>query len=138
MSSISPDELLKAHGLKNTRQRQIVLEQLAKVNTAVSQPELEKILGKEMDRVTLYRILSSFEEKGIVHSILDLNGTTNYASCSSSCTAVEHHDEHLHFNCTNCLKIYCLDIKIPNVKMPAGFKAANMTTTASGICKNCS
>ena len=138
MSSISPEELLKAHGLKNTRQRQIVLEELAKVNNALSQPELEKKLGKEMDRVTLYRILSSFEEKGIVHSVLDLHGTTNYASCSTDCTAGHHHDQHLHFNCTNCMKIFCLDVKIPNVKMPVGFKASNINTTALGICSNCS
>jgi Fur family ferric uptake transcriptional regulator len=138
MSSVNPDMVLKAHGLKNTKQRQLVLEELAKMNSAVSQPELEKTLGKEMDRVTLYRILSTFEEKGIVHSILDLNGTTNYASCSASCTEGHHHDEHLHFNCTNCLKIYCLDVKIPNVKMPSGFKAAHIETTASGLCNHCS
>lgn len=138
MSSISPDEILKTHGLKNTRQRQIVLEELAKTNSALSQPELEKTLGKVMDRVTLYRILSSFQEKGIVHSVLDLNGTTNYASCSTACTEGHHHDQHLHFNCTNCMKIYCLDVKVPNIKMPIGFKATNINTTASGICSNCS
>ena len=138
MSSVSPDEILKTHGLKNTRQRQIVLEELAKVDSAVSQPELEKKLGKDMDRVTLYRILSMFQEKGIVHSVLDLNGTTNYASCSSSCTEGHHHDQHLHFNCTNCSKIYCLDVKIPNLKMPAGFKATAINTIATGICNNCS
>ena len=138
MNSVSPDELLKTHGLKNTKQRQLVLEALAKTKSALSQPELEKTLGKVMDRVTLYRILSSFEEKGIVHSVLDLNGTTNYASCSTACTEGHHHDQHLHFNCTNCQKIYCLDVKIPNIKMPLGFKAININTTASGICSNCS
>ena len=138
MNSVSPDELLKNHGLKNTKQRQLVLEELAKTKSALSQPELEKTLGKVMDRVTLYRILSSFEEKGIVHSVLDLNGTTNYASCSTACTEGHHHDQHLHFNCTNCQKIYCLDVKIPNIKMPLGFKAINIKTTASGICSNCS
>lgn len=138
MNSVSPDELLKNHGLKNTKQRQLVLEELSKTKSALSQPELEKTLGKVMDRVTLYRILSSFEEKGIVHSVLDLNGTTNYASCSTACSEGHHHDQHLHFNCTNCSKIYCLDVKVPNIKMPPGFKATNINTTASGICSNCS
>ncbi|RZK76351.1 MAG: transcriptional repressor [Pedobacter sp.] len=137
MSNNHPDEVLRAHGLKNTKQRQIVLEELAKVNSAISQPELEKKVGNAMDRVTLYRILSTFQEKGIVHSVMDQNGTNNYASCSPSCKEGHHHDDHLHFNCTNCSKIYCLDVKIPAIKMPAGFTAQTINTIASGICVNC-
>ena len=137
MSNNHPDEVLKAHGLKNTKQRQIVLEELAKVNSAISQPELEKKVGKAMDRVTLYRILSTFQEKGIVHSVMDQYGTNNYASCSPSCKEGHHHDDHLHFNCTNCSKIYCLDVKIPALQMPTGFTAHTVNTIASGICTNC-
>lgn len=134
---IDPVNILKEHDLKHTKQRVRVLEEIALDQVAISQPELEKKLGKEIDRVTLYRILNIYEDKGILHRIMDMNGTANYAICSSSCSEHHHHDEHLHFNCTNCLKIYCLEVNIPKVNMPDGFTATTFNTTAYGICKKC-
>jgi len=134
---IDPVNILKTHDLKHTKQRVRVLEEIALEQSAVSQPELEKKLGKEIDRVTLYRILNAYEDKGILHRIMDMNGTANYAICSSSCTEHHHHDEHVHFNCTNCLKIYCLQVSIPKFKMPEGFKANAISSTAYGICEKC-
>ena len=136
--SIDPINILKEHSLKHTKQRIRVLEEIALDTVAISQPELEKKLGKEIDRVTLYRILNIYEDKGILHRIMDMNGTANYAICSSSCSEDHHHDEHVHFNCTNCTKIYCLDVVLPQIKMPQGFTAATMHTTAYGICEKCS
>lgn len=133
----SPADILKEHDLKHTKQRVRVLEEIALDKAAVSQPELEKKLGKEIDRVTLYRILNAYEDKGILHKIMDISGTANYAICSSSCSEHDHHDEHVHFNCTNCLKIYCLEVNVPRIKMPVGFKANTVSSTAYGICDKC-
>ncbi|MES2456948.1 MAG: transcriptional repressor [Bacteroidota bacterium] len=132
-----PVEILKSHNLKHTWQRVRVLEEIALDQFALSQPELEKKLGKEIDRVTLYRILNTYEDKGILHRVMDINGTANYAICSPSCKVHEHHDEHVHFNCSNCLKIYCLEVSIPKLKLPKGFKANAASLTAYGICENC-
>ncbi len=133
----SADEILKKHGLKNTRQRQVVLKEFSTTKNALSQPELEKRLKGEMDRVTLYRILSSFEESGILHSILDMHGTNNYAVCASSCSADHHKDEHVHFNCTKCEKVYCLETKVPSVKVPDTFKADHVSLIVTGLCNTC-
>jgi len=135
--NIDPVNLLKEHDLKHTKQRVRVLEEIALDNVAISQPNLEKKLGKEIDRVTLYRILNTYEEKGILHRIMDMNGTANYAICSSSCSEAHHHDEHVHFNCTNCLKIYCLEVDVPRIKVPKGFTAKTVSSTAYGICEKC-
>ena len=138
MKKIDPVNLLKEHSLKHTKQRVRVLEEIALDAVAISQPELEKKLGKEIDRVTLYRILNIYEDKGILHRIMDMNGTANYAICSSSCSEKHHHDEHVHFNCIQCSKIYCLEVALPNLNMPAGFKATTVNTTVYGICEKCS
>ena len=98
---------------------------------------LEKKLGKEIDRVTLYRILNTYVEKGILHRIVDLNGTANYAICSSACSANQHHDEHVHFNCTNCNKVFCLATKVPEISITAGFKVETINLIAYGICNEC-
>lgn len=134
----TPVEILRQNQLKNTKQRVRVLEEITSDSTAISQPELEKKLGKEIDRVTLYRILNTYEDKGILHRIIDINGTANYAICSSACTAHHHHDEHVHFNCTNCSKIYCLETKVPRIDIPNGFETESLNLIAYGICKKCS
>ncbi|SUJ22557.1 Uncharacterised protein [Sphingobacterium spiritivorum] len=52
--------LLRSNKLKVTQPRLRVLEIVSAKNSAISQPDLEKILGTEIDRVTLYRILANF------------------------------------------------------------------------------
>ncbi|RFZ84073.1 transcriptional repressor [Mucilaginibacter terrenus] len=132
------EELLEKHQLKKTTARLNVLSTMYGKKSATSQPELESVL-QDIDRVTLYRILNVFEEKGIIHKVFDLNGTANYAVCSSGCEEHHHHDEHLHFNCKVCKSVFCLnDMSLPNIKLPAGFRAEGFTLYASGLCPSCS
>ena len=131
-------ELLNKHQLKKTGPRLSVLSILKSRQMATSQPELEAIIGKDVDRVTLYRTLNTFEQKGIIHKVLDLNGTANYALCHSSCNEQEHKDEHVHFNCTSCLQVYCLEaLQIPHLVMPAGFMPHTVNFIVYGICEHC-
>ena len=132
------EALLERHRLKKTAPRLRVLSMLTAKNVATSQPDLESVM-EDIDRVTLYRILNAFEEKGIIHKVFDLNGTANYAMCSSNCEENHHHDEHLHFNCTSCNNVYCLDeLDLPPIKLPNGFKPEGFTLYATGLCPKCS
>ncbi len=131
------EALLDSHHLKKTGPRLRVLSMLSSKNVATSQPDLEGVMS-DIDRVTLYRILNAFEEKGIIHKIFDLNGTANYAMCSSDCGEHSHHDEHLHFNCINCKNVYCLDdMNLPPISLPPGFKPQGFTVYANGLCPKC-
>jgi Fur family ferric uptake transcriptional regulator len=130
--------LLHKNHLKATGPRLGVLQIIANRDSAISQPILEKLMGEEVDRVTLYRILRTFEEKGILHKVIDLNGTANYAICFSDCTEHQHHDEHFHFNCTQCKNVYCLnDLHLPSIQIPIGFKAESVNLAITGICNHC-
>ena len=129
--------LLEKHHLKKTGPRLKVLSMLSAKNVATSQPDLEGVMD-DIDRVTLYRILNAFEEKGIIHKVFDLNGTANYAMCSSNCGENHHHDEHLHFNCINCNNVYCLDdMHLPAINLPNGFRPDGFTLYATGLCPKC-
>ncbi len=131
-------QVLKANQLKVTQPRLRVLDIISTKLSAISQPELEKILGSEIDRVTLYRILASFEEKGILHKVFDLNGTATYAFCSTKCTADHHHDQHVHFICSVCNSVYCLDeIALPKINLPSDFSLHSIAINAVGICDIC-
>lgn len=131
------EHLLKRHHLKRTEPRLRVLSLLSDKKVATSQPDLESVIA-DVDRVTLYRILGAFEEKGIIHKVFDLNGTANYALCSSECEEHQHHDEHLHFNCTVCKNVYCLDdLDLPELSLPKGFKLEGFSFSATGVCPKC-
>jgi len=130
--------LLRQHKLKVTQPRLHVLGVIAEKNTAISQPELERLLGDHIDRVTLYRVLATFEEKGILHKIFDLHGTATYAICSTDCNENHHHDEHVHFICSACNSIYCLDdIKLPKINLPQGYQLNSIGVNAVGLCAQC-
>jgi Fur family ferric uptake transcriptional regulator len=131
------EDMLDKHQLKKTAPRLRVLSMMYSKNTATSQPDLENVMH-DIDRVTLYRILNVFEEKGIIHKVFDLDGTANYAVCHSDCEANHHHDEHVHFNCTVCKNVYCLnELSLPSITLPAGFKLESFTLYASGLCPKC-
>lgn len=131
-------ELLRESKLKVTTPRLRVLNEITQKDAAISQPDLEKIIGKDIDRVTLYRILSSFEEKGIVHKIFDLNGTATYAMCTSNCTENHHHDQHVHFICSICNSVYCLnEVSLPRINLPTRFTLHSLAINAVGLCSAC-
>ncbi|MGB3064952.1 Fur family transcriptional regulator [Sphingobacterium thalpophilum] len=137
-SNTAYPDILKRNNLKVTQPRLRVLEIISTKDSAISQPELEKLLGKDIDRVTLYRVLASFEEKGIIHKIFDLHGTATYAMCSTDCSEHDHHDQHVHFICRLCNSVYCLDdITLPKVSIPAGFSLEAIAVNALGVCNHC-
>lgn len=131
-------QLLRRHKLKVTQPRLSVLEIIANNEAAISQPDLERVLGKSVDRVTLYRVLAVLEEKGILHKIFDLQGTATYALCSPACDEHEHHDQHVHFICSTCNSIFCLDeIDLPKIQVPSGYQLQQVGINAVGICATC-
>ena len=131
-------QILRSNQLRVTQPRLRVLEIIDTKKSAISQPDLEKILGNEIDRVTLYRILGSFEEKGIVHKVFDLNGTATYAICSTACTAHHHHDQHVHFICSTCNSVFCLnEISLPGIVIPTNFSLHSVAINAVGLCDKC-
>src|SRR5262249_16711864 len=107
-------ELLRQHDLRITGCRKDILELFMHSQAALSQPEVEKEFGDEHDRVTIYRTLASFMEKGLLHKVPDDAGAARYALCSG-CREHEHHDSHIHFKCQACGSTHCLDeIQFPN------------------------
>ena len=131
------DQILKKYKLKNTSCRHEVLELLLKENHAMSHAELEASVDENYDRVTLYRTLKTFQERGLIHKVLDDNGAAKYAPCSD-CSAGEHHHEHVHFKCNICGNTVCIeDITIPKINLPQGFTIEERNLLVSGTCNKC-
>ncbi len=134
---IGVDAILEEHGLKKTRLRHAVLSILVDTDKGLSHQDISKALDIDFDRVTLFRTLHSFEETGILHKIIDPNGTAKYAYSAPEKDEKEH--SHAHFICLKCEHIFCLDDIFPlqSVKVPKGFKKSTLDVQVKGWCKDC-
>ncbi len=117
--------------------RLLVLDYLLERQTAISLNDIEKGM-QPADRITIYRTLKTFEQKGLVHLIDDGTGTHKYALCNNDCGPEEHHDLHVHFYCNICKETYCLaDSPIPHIILPDGFGFTEMNLVVKGYCNRC-
>ena len=132
------DDILKKNQLSVTGSRKSILELFLASNGALAHADIEKRTGEKFDRVTVYRTLQSFMEKGIIHTIPSSDNSIRYALCKDDCSEGHHHDNHVHFLCNECGKTICLDsVTVPEVKLPKGFKPLERQMIVSGICGDC-
>lgn len=135
---IGSERLLKIFKMRSTPSRKEILDLFLKRTYALSHGDIEKEISNALDRVTVYRTLKTFLDKGLIHKVLDDQGSLKYALCKEACSETGHHHDHVHFKCTHCLQTNCLDLEIPAIKLPRGYKAKEMNILIQGICKQCS
>ncbi len=132
------EQILKDFQLRNTSSRADILRLFLHHGYALSYSDIEREVAETYDRVTVYRTLKTFLDKGVVHKVLDNEGSLKYALCKEHCTTAEHHHEHVHFKCTHCGQTTCLDdMKIPGMTLPSGYKATELNLLIQGICPKC-
>ena len=131
-------DILKRNQLSVTESRRKILELFRNNTGALAHADIEKRTGEHFDRVTIYRTLQTFVEKGIVHTIPTADNSVLYALCKDECKESHHHDNHVHFICDECGTTYCLEnISIPALSLPKGFVVKRTDVVASGICDKC-
>jgi Fur family transcriptional regulator, ferric uptake regulator len=122
--------------IRLTTQRQIILEELAKVKSHPSASELYDMVRKRLPRIglgTVYRNLELMAESGMILKI-EVGGTQKRFDATT--------EEHYHIRCSDCGKVD--DINVPVIKELAA-QAANSTpylilghhVEFTGICSAC-
>ena len=131
-------EDLKSAGLKVTLPRLKILEVLEKSsNHHMSAEDIYRILMEQHQDVgvaTIYRVLTQFEESGIVNK---LNFDNNQAVYELS--NVEHHD---HLVCVKCNVIIefqddVIERHQLQIARKYGFQLTDHSLYLYGLCKNC-
>jgi Fur family ferric uptake transcriptional regulator len=131
-------EILKRNGLSVTDSRKRILELFLDSEGALAHADIEKNTDAAFDRVTVYRTLQTFVDKGIIHQIPTTDNSILYALCKHKCEEGNHHDNHVHFICESCEKTTCLDdVIVPAVKLPKGFMPEHSAMIVTGICIDC-
>lgn len=144
MNSIEPkisgsrlNDILRRKHLSVTDSRKKILSLFLSSKDALAHGDIEKKAGEKFDRVTVYRTLQTFVEKGIIHTIPTADNSIRYALCKE-CEEGHHHDEHVHFVCSNCGRTICLDdVVSPKIELPQGYVAQEVQVVINGVCKDC-
>jgi Fur family ferric uptake transcriptional regulator len=130
--------MLKRNSLSITDSRKKILQLFLEQTGALAHADIEKKAGEKFDRVTVYRTLQTFVDKGIIHTIPTADNSIRYAVCKDECSEGHHHDHHIHFVCSNCNNTYCLDdVVTPEIKLPKGYSAEHVEVVVEGVCKKC-
>lgn len=132
-------EILRKNGLRLTQCRNAIIEVFCTSNMAIGHAELDSaLMEQEFDRVTIYRTINTFLEKGIIHKVMDGSGVGKFALCSPKCDEHQHHDDHVHFSCIKCGNTTCMeDLLIPQLTLPQGYEVKEAALLLKGTCGNC-
>src|SRR6476619_6565352 len=131
------NDILRRKHLSVTDSRKKILSLFLNTKDALAHGDIEKKAGEKFDRVTIYRTLQTFVEKGIVHTIPTADNSVLYALCKD-CTEGHHHDDHVHFVCSACDRTICLDDVISSkIDLPEGYKADRQKVVIHGTFKDC-
>ena len=130
---------LESNGLSVTGSRLKVLSKLREAKRPLSIGQIVALFSEgELDRVTAYRTLSAFLDRGIVHRIEGDNGTWHYEICK--CPETEH-ALHSHFVCSECKKVMCLEstrVAFPYKEIrECNLSVEDVQVKFTGICGHC-
>lgn len=123
---------------RNTAARTEILRYICESGKALSHPDIQEGAGVSCDRVTIYRVLDRLQEEGLVHKVIDIDGTVRYAACHSCGAAHAHTHSHVHFSCSKCHSVTCLEQVQPELRLPRKYKMQEVHFMVSGICAACS
>lgn len=131
----STEEVFATKNIRLTTMRILIYEYMEVATVALSLLEIEKYFHKA-DKVTIYRTIQTFLERGLVHKILDEN-VAKYKLCGDVCSEDNHKDRHLHFYCKKCKETTCRDEVILPENMESQLQIDEIQILAKGICEKC-
>lgn len=136
MNNTDISDYLTGKNIKPTPNRILIAKELMKATSPISLSDLEEALYS-IDKASIYRVLELFAKKEIVHVIEDGSRSLKYELCHSD---THHHidDQHVHFYCEKCNKVYCFEqVPVPHIEIPDSFEVKSINYMLKGICPKC-
>lgn len=122
---------------RNTRQRQVVLEELQKLTTHPTAAELYEITRARLPKIslgTVYRNLELLTQNGVIQKL--------HISCGDEARFDGNPERHYHVRCVRCDRVDDLhdlpgDFVKGGVKSLSGYKILGFRLEFVGICPEC-
>ena len=131
-------DLLSAHGIRKTTFRMELLGVFIESKYGLSFKDIKGRITSTQDKVTIYRALDAFLEKGLIHKVPATNNVSKYALCPEEYSEETYEEDHAHFICTQCGNTFCMDeIELPVFKNIKGYKVKKSKLTLEGDCPDC-
>lgn len=143
-------EMIAENGLKPTKARISILNIMLNSKKALSHHDILALLQgvKEIDRVTVYRVLDWLLEHDFVHRIsgddrvwkYQLNSTErSFKPPSGSQSQLLNNHSHAHLHCQSCHTVLCLDELAANIpkEIFGDYQISNVELNLKGVCKEC-
>lgn len=128
---------LENKSVKPTVNRILVYNVLAQMGKPVSLRDMEEEM-LELDKSSIFRVLTLFAEHDVVHAFEDGRGILHYELCHHHEGECHHTDGHLHFYCETCQQSFCLeDTPIPTIHLPEGYTPHSISFVVKGECPTC-
>lgn len=127
-------DILNSNQLKNTHCRNEIIAIMEKTATALTEKEIKQMLSTTYDRTTLYRTLKRLVQHDILHKIVIDERITTYSIANK----VTQKEEHPHFFCIKCNKVFCLHNLPIQVQNPSEeYLVTDRQLLFKGLCKTC-
>lgn len=129
-------DIMEKVNIRPTSIRILVYEAISGLQDTFSLSDLENALVS-VDKSSIFRTLTLFHKKHLIHSVDDGSGYLKYCICYNQGECNEE-EKHCHFYCERCKKTYCLESDIiPNILLPEDFIIMKVNYVVKGICANC-
>ena len=114
-----------------------MLQLLNETDRPLSHQEIASHEGpRTLDRVTLYRTLTTLQRAGLLHRVQGIDGVWRFGghqAHSAKCGG-----NHIHFLCLECSRMSCLpEQPLPWVKEPSGAEVFGKQLVVYGRCAQC-
>jgi Fur family ferric uptake transcriptional regulator len=131
-------DLLAEKGFRRTQSRRVLADLIAEKRRHFSAAELEQELGPEPDigRATLFRLLATLTQQGVLSRVTLPSGEQGYIVCNDP--RAHHH----HAICTQCGTVVpvgtCgVDVRAKAVEKETSFHVTGHRLEYFGICAAC-
>lgn len=129
--------ILNEHNIRVTAMRLLILKGIEAYGAPFSLEELYNFLVT-VDRSTVFRALTLFEENRLLNSFEDGSGKRKYCFCHKGNDEEHAHHNHYHATCRVCGRTFCVTTQnTPVVVAPDGFEVENINYIITGVCEGC-
>lgn len=125
-----------AKARRNTRQREVVLEELRKLKTHPTAAEVHDIVRQRLPRISLGTVYRNLELLAGESLIIKLDNGAGRARFDGDL------NKHLHVTCVACGRVDDVsgtpaDIVADDLETPEGYEILGLRVEVSGICPRC-
>lgn len=144
------ESLFTQQGLRPTKARLTILQIISQSEAAMSHAQvLDQLAGqKEIDRVTVYRVLDWLTEHGLVHRISGENRAWKFQfnrppldeDLETSGIRYSTAHQHAHLHCVECGRVTCiheLEPHFPSALLEK-YNVSAIDVNLKGVCLACS